>query len=320
VDADENDDGHVTMLEAWEYARDHDDARNQTFIEELKTQNPPPVNWYDQAESPKISNKMRADAIWFPKKRSHLRVKTFDITEEELEDVDFWLDDSQTALQSPKLLHVTFANHTVEVDDTVYMNNRTYIFDHWALDNSTGNPITVDVSEDVCLIAYYEVIYNVTFTNITTCKTIVGQGYVMHINTTVKNQDSITLAFNVTVYANTTTIGSQNVTLDSEESTTLTFTWNTTSFDYSNYTVKAIAGTDECTYDTLEDGTVLVTIPGDVNGDRAVDIFDVGKYSAHKTSPPPGPGGYDPNVDINHDGEIDDADLDIILAHWGQSW
>ncbi len=62
-------------------------------------------------------------------------------------------------------------------------------------------------------------------------------------------------------------------------------------------------------------------IPGDVNSDGVVDIFDIGYVSAHwYPGPPTGPSGYDANADINGDGAIDIFDIGITSANWGQSW
>ncbi|MGD8505598.1 MAG: dockerin type I domain-containing protein [Candidatus Bathyarchaeota archaeon] len=63
-----------------------------------------------------------------------------------------------------------------------------------------------------------------------------------------------------------------------------------------------------------------VTIPGDVNGDRIVDIFDIGEISAHwHPGPPVGPLGFDTSADVNSDGAIDIFDVGIASAHWGES-
>jgi len=65
----------------------------------------------------------------------------------------------------------------------------------------------------------------------------------------------------------------------------------------------------------------LVTIPGDCNGDRLVDIFDIASISAHwYPGPPIGPLGYHANNDINGDGAVDIFDIGITSANWGQSW
>jgi len=70
----------------------------------------------------------------------------------------------------------------------------------------------------------------------------------------------------------------------------------------------------------LNDGFVQVRIPGDANGDRTVDIFDIGKISSHwYPGPPIGPLGYDEEADINLDGNVDIFDIGICSAHWGET-
>jgi len=69
------------------------------------------------------------------------------------------------------------------------------------------------------------------------------------------------------------------------------------------------------------DRTVLITIPGDTNGDRIVDVFDIGTISAHwYPGPPIGPLSYHPNADINSDEAVDIFDIGITSAHWGETW
>jgi len=61
-------------------------------------------------------------------------------------------------------------------------------------------------------------------------------------------------------------------------------------------------------------------LTGDVNGDGIVDIFDVGRVSAHwYPGPPVGPLGYDSNCDLNSDGAIDISDIGIVSAHWEET-
>lgn len=64
-----------------------------------------------------------------------------------------------------------------------------------------------------------------------------------------------------------------------------------------------------------------VTIPGDVNRDKIVDIFDIGAISAHwYPGPPIGSLGYHPNSDINNDLAVDIFDIGITSSHWGETW
>ena len=72
---------------------------------------------------------------------------------------------------------------------------------------------------------------------------------------------------------------------------------------------------------TYTDGKVLVTIPGDANGDKVVDLLDAATISAHwYPGPPIGPLGYDANADIDNDGAVNILDAATVSAHWGQTW
>ena len=88
--------------------------------------------------------------------------------------------------------------------------------------------------------------------------------------------------FNIWTYfgLGTPPIGTQIVVnLPNGTFTTVTFTWNTTGFAKGNYTIKAVAdtvaGETETGDNTYTDDTVLVSVPGDVDGDRNVDIDDL---------------------------------------------
>jgi hypothetical protein len=70
---------------------------------------------------------------------------------------------------------------------------------------------------------------------------------------------------------------------------------------------------------TTADGYFRNKLKGDANGDTIVDVFDVSKVKYHRSGPPPGPGGYERNVDINDDGDIDIFDLSIVKANRGRS-
>ena len=115
------------------------------------------------------------------------------------------------------------------------------------------------------------------------------------------------------------------VTLGSGASATLTFAWNTTGFDYGNYTIWAYAwpvqNETNTADNTFVDGFMMVTIPGDVNGDFIVDILDAvrlaGHYNEHVPWPHP---QIDPNIDINNDGFIDIFDAIILANHYNQHY
>jgi parallel beta-helix repeat protein len=164
---------------------------------------------------------------------------------------------------------------------------------------------------------------NVAFTNMTISKSVVGQGRSFAVNATVQNQGNLEETFNVTLYANTTIIASQAVTLASGNSSIITFAWNTSSQVYGNYNISAYAWPvlDE-TYTTdnnFTGGTVKVTIAGDINGDFIVDIYDAillaGAYNSVPTSP-----NWNPNADINGDIIVDIYDAIILANHYNQHY
>jgi len=170
----------------------------------------------------------------------------------------------------------------------------------------------------------------------------VSQGRTVTIWATVENQGGFPETFNVTAYAvNVTasyTIGTQQVTLNPGENTTLTFVWDTTGYKNGDYTIEVTAvlpGDNDPTDNTFTDGVIRVVTPGDVNGDLCVDVFDkvsVGAaFGANRNAtdgkywhgPPdfPGPCIYCPhyaNSDLNNDGTIDVFDKVIVGVNFGQ--
>jgi parallel beta-helix repeat protein len=170
--------------------------------------------------------------------------------------------------------------------------------------------------------------YDITTANVTPLKTVVGQGFSTQINVTVTNKGDFTETFNVTVYANTTEIETREIALSNGTSTTLTFAWNTTNFGKGNYTItahaSAVPGETNTVDNTITSGWVFVSIPGDVNADRKVDlkdVFAVGKaFGTTRQGPNPPGRVYVPNCDINDDGKIDLKDYYTTCKNYGKSW
>jgi hypothetical protein len=163
---------------------------------------------------------------------------------------------------------------------------------------------------------------DVALTNIAFSKTALGLGYSVSINVTAANQGDQAETFNVTLYANTTVAGIEEVSLASGSSTTITFAWNTTGFAKGNYTISAVADTVAGETDTgdntvVADERVCVSIVGDLDFDRDVDLYDavklLARYGAKEGQP-----AYDPNCDIDGDGDIDLYDAVALLTHYGQ--
>jgi len=174
---------------------------------------------------------------------------------------------------------------------------------------------------------YYEIssglIHDVAVIGVEPFKTVVGQGYVS-INLTAENQGNYAEVFNVTAYCNSTPIATMiSISLPSGANIIITFTWNTTGFAKGNYSVWAYAwpvlGETDKTDNTYTDGTVIITILGDINGDFKVDIKDLvlviknfGSYPAHPK--------WNPNADVNNDGKVDIKDLVLVIKHYGEHY
>jgi hypothetical protein len=164
--------------------------------------------------------------------------------------------------------------------------------------------------------------YDTATTNVTPHKKVVCQGYTMNINVTVTNQGDFTETFQVTAYANTTMIETKEVTLTSESSTTVTFTWNTAGFAKGNYTISAYAwpvpGETDTADNRKEDGWVVISIYCDVNGDGIVDISDI-LDTALAFGATPGEPRWNPNCDLDDNGIIDISDILETALHFGET-
>lgn len=168
--------------------------------------------------------------------------------------------------------------------------------------------------------------HDVSIKNVTTSQTIVHRGYTtMYVYVQVANEGNCTETVAVTAFYNATAIRTMTIVgLAPNSDIQLTFPWSG-GVPYGPYVISAKASPvpDELdlTDNSFTDGIVKVTIPGDSNYDRTVNILDVATVSAHwYPGPPVGPLGYDLNVDINQDGEIDIFDAAIVSANWLESW
>jgi len=209
---------------------------------------------------------------------------------------------------------------------------QNYQFNYWDVDGASQgsevNPITVSMNAAHTATAYYtrmpSLLHDIAITNETTLKNIVGQGFSTRINVTVTNQGSYSEIFNITVYTNQTVIAIfENITLTSGYSTAITFTWNTTGFVKGNYTIKAYAwpapGETDTDDNTYTNGIVMVTISGDVDGSRRVEMMDMWLIQKHYGGVL-GKLNYDPNCDVDDSGRIEMTDMWITQKHYGEHW
>jgi len=225
-------------------------------------------------------------------------------------------------------------NHTGYSTSTApNTNNTIWNYTIWSVTGAQvySSPAVVDGnvyvgSFDFKVYAFGD-IRDVAVIAVTTSKTgcvpmpTVGQGFPANVTVTVENQGAYTETFNVTAFANSSAIGEQQVTLNPGENKTLKFIWDTTGFSYGDYTIKAVADTVPGETDTIDntyiDGVVRVVIPGDINGDGIVDIYDAmllalrfGVLIVDRK--------WNPNADINGNAIIDIYDAIILAGHFGK--
>jgi thermitase len=162
-------------------------------------------------------------------------------------------------------------------------------------------------------------------------KTVVGKGYTVSFNVTVLNKGNFNETFNVTLYADLdigvigdeVTIGTSTTPeLQSAASAVFSFTWNTTPVPMGHYVMSAYATpVDSETFtadNTFVNGEVYVAVPGDVDGNRIVNMLDLYKialvFGANE-----GDSKYVAVYDIDGNGKINMLDLYIAALNFGKS-
>jgi hypothetical protein len=86
-----------------------------------------------------------------------------------------------------------------------------------------------------------------------------------------------------------------------------------------NFTSHGMASTVEPIWNVAVEASIFITLGGDVNGNRQVDIFDIVEMAGGYGTLPPNP-KYDPRCDIDGDGDIDFFDMVLAASHYGQGW
>jgi parallel beta-helix repeat protein len=165
--------------------------------------------------------------------------------------------------------------------------------------------------------------HDIAVNNVTSSKTVIGRGFSGNVSVYVGNDGQSAETFNVTAYANTTVIGTQQVNnLNATGQMALTFMWNTTGLAYGNYTISAYAWPVPGETDTSDNDratAVHVSVPGDINGDGRVDMKDIGE-AARAFNTVAGAAKWDTNADINNDGKIDMKDISTVARHFGEHY
>ena len=185
---------------------------------------------------------------------------------------------------------------------------------------------------DGYLHAIYGSFHNLAIREINPYKTVVGQGFPLYINVTIKNEGTFSETFNVSVYYNGIPIELPNgetymtVSLEARSLITLTFEWNTTNIAKGNYTISSEISvvTNETDTDDnyLVDGFVIVAMVGDLTGadgwpDGKVDIRDIAMVASKFGVIYPD-SEYNPNCDIIYDKKINIRDVVVVAVNFGK--
>ncbi len=171
-------------------------------------------------------------------------------------------------------------------------------------------------------------VHDVAVTNLTSSKVVIGQSYCGNLTVTVQNEGNFTEDFNVTSYANTTSMNTLNFNLTSGNGATQGMMWNTTGFAYGNYTMSAVADTVPGETNTSNNNftctfPVHVGVPGDVSSstpgvyDGVVNMKDIA-YMVALFNTKPGSPNWNPNADVNNDGVVNMKDIAIGVAYFNK--
>jgi len=163
---------------------------------------------------------------------------------------------------------------------------------------------------------------DITVTGITSSKSVIGEASTVNVTVAAANRGYFPETFNLTLYANTIAIQTENITLLGRDGAATVFLWNTTGFAYGNYTVWAYAWpvpSETSTGDnTFVYGVVTVVLAGDLNDDGIVDYRDINRVARMFGKTPSDP-QWDPNSDIIEDGIIDYRDINIVCRNYGKT-
>lgn len=137
------------------------------------------------------------------------------------------------------------------------------------------------------------------------------KGTTLWTNGTIDNNNGI-IHYHACALAGNVTGASGNGTL-----TTITFRVRNYGDSYLQLTNVILLNSNLTDMDkTLVNGTVQVKIPGDVNGDRKVDAFDLSSLGRAYGSDPSKP-NWNPQCDFNGDNKVDASDLVDLSNNYG---
>jgi len=194
--------------------------------------------------------------------------------------------------------------------------------------DSSGQPITHEDFNGF----FQSLIVDVGVLSLSASPTAFYKGQSTNITSIVTNEGNATESFVLNIYYNGTLLTTVNVTsLAPSTNATITVTWNTTVITPDYYQLSAqippLPYETHISDNNITDGIVMVKIPGDINGDGTVDIYDAllaaAAFGSHGPNyayaGQPASPNWNPAADLNGDNIIDIYDVIILAAHFGQS-
>lgn len=164
--------------------------------------------------------------------------------------------------------------------------------------------------------------HDIAVTGVEPYRTIVGSGSSTRIAVQVANRGVFNETFEVAMYSGADLIEERPITLASQTNTTIYFTWNTTGVPNGEHEIKVVASAVPDESDLLNnvfgDGTIDVSIVGDLNNDGKVDIFDLVAAAAIYGSDE-GDFKWNANADLDEDRRITLLDLVELCLNYGRS-
>jgi hypothetical protein len=213
-------------------------------------------------------------------------------------------------------------------DQPFFPQNATLRFHFVAatLADNLGGPPIPHTEVDLEIPLYGRVPPNIKITGVQPHPIVVGYGGTLYVDVNVTNEGSFPLTVNITLYANTTDLVTEAVTIGANNSTTAMINATVTiagGLDLANYTIWVYAwptlGETNTTDNMFIDGMITVKFIGDIDGDRDVDILDVVQitsiYGARRGQPQ-----YNPKCDLDDDGAVTILDVVTCVFHYGQKY
>jgi hypothetical protein len=186
------------------------------------------------------------------------------------------------------------------------------------LADSSGQPITHEDYNGF----FQSLIVDVGVISLSASPTAFYKGQSTNITSTVTNGGNSSESFVLNIYYNSTPLTTVNITsLAPSTNATITVTWNTTAITPDYYELSAqippLPYETHISDNNITDGIVFVKIPGDINGDGVVNVYDASLAFAAFGSSPRAP-NWNPAADLNGDGTVDIYDMIILAAHFGE--